>query len=340
MVDSRGADGVLMRRVLIALLLAAVVCGSLFGFAYAKRPKPTWSVLAALPARIQMVRSIGEDYLVAAGDEGLFRVNGTTGEYAPLFDLNGLEVVDIEVAGDVAHLLTFTPASRRSDLYLVDPTNGNFIRSIALGGGVTDLAGFLPNGRLVIVQGVQVRFLEVETGRTRTKDRVQTSGGILNRGHRVGDRLYVARSYAGGLAVIDTEQRTLLEMIDLEPWLVNVAVAGRLAYVDVKEGGMGVVDLDSREFRDVDYADVLVDPDGRAYALTGTELLHLDARGEPAEHWRLPQDMIEEFKGRSPQIVRVTDDHAVIAVGHQLLELVPAHKMRDKQSAVSRQPVS
>ena len=46
---------------------------------------------------------------------------------------------------------------------------------------MSDLAGFLPNGRLVVIQGVQVRFLDVEHGRTKTRDRVQITGGILGK---------------------------------------------------------------------------------------------------------------------------------------------------------------
>ncbi len=322
-----------MRRLFFVVLIGVAVCAAVMGFALRSGEQPTWSVLATLPERIRDVHAHGDDLLVAAGREGLLRVSTVTGEVTPLFDLKGLEIVDIELAAGVTHLLTYAAENRRNDLYLVDPNTGGFIRSITLGGGVTDLAGFLANGRLAVIQGVQVRFLDVEQGRTRTRDRVQITGGILGDADLAGERLYVARSYAGGLAVVDTTARELVELIEVEPWLMDVSVSGSLAYVVDKDGNVGRVDLNSRQYTALEYTDVLVAPDGTTYALTPEAVLELDDQGEVVDRTKVPADLTAALEGTRPSLFEVGADYAIITAGDRLLWLDPVWKKRRGQVA-------
>ncbi len=315
-----------MRKLWIALSVMAVLAGVLVGVGITLAPTPTVTLLSTLPAPVRAAAPYGDGLLLAAGEAGLYRLDAD-GAVAPVYKVTGQHVIDVAVGADAIYVLAFSPSSHRNVLQVVDPAQGTVTRSISLGGSVVDLAGVLADGRIVIVEGGQVRFIDPETDRT--LHRVAVSGGLLSSGHLDGERLYASRGYAGGLAVFDTRTAELLEVIEITDWLTRAVVSGRRAYVTSSLEGPGVIDLDTREYHRVDVIHFFARPAGDGYAMVGDAIYRLDEYGRPVQRTKLPGELGDAVKAAGDaKIVDVADTRIVIACGAKVFKLVPAWSTR------------
>lgn len=317
MAPRRPADLKPMRRLILVVLLGAAICGGVLGFRHLPG-RPSSRQVGHFAGSVRGVAFLGQDVLVAAGEAGLYRVATETGAVTNLVIIPQQSLVDVMVARDIAYVLASATNDRRSILHLIDPADGRVTRSIALG-GVVDLAGILPVGWLVVVEAGQVRFLDPGNGRTRA--RVEVGGGILGAGHLSGPLLYVSRGYSGGVAIIDTDTSSLLDVIEINDRLTEVRVSGRRAYVVGEKGGLGCIDLDTRELSTLDYDDVYVDPDGVAYALVHDAVYKLDGEGRTLEKARLTASLADVIAEGGARLVRVEPDRMLITRGARLYKL-------------------
>ncbi len=305
-----------MRKLLIALGIMAALGGGLLAFTM-----PRASLLAEVPGRVHSAAPYHNGYLLAAGEAGLYQVDAG-GVVSPVYKVTGQNVIDVAVGGDAVYALAFSPRNRRNDLQVVDPEAGAIVRSISLGGSVVDLAGVLADGQIVIVEGGQVRF--IEQGTDHTLNRVQVSGGMLTGAHLVGDRLYVSRGYAGGLAIIDTSKPALLDIIETTDWLTSAVVAGRRAYVTGSLEGPGVLDLDTHDYTRVSVIDFFADDAGTGYALLKKAIYKLDGHGKPVRRTGLTGAIKSAVKNAGHKTILAVHDRAIlIACDGKVFKLRP-----------------
>ncbi len=305
-----------MKKFLIALGIMAAIGGGLLAFTM-----PSASLLGEVPGRVHSAAPYGNGYLLAAGEAGLYQVDAR-GVVSPVYKVTGQNVIDVVVSGDAVYALAFSPANRRNDLQVVDPQAGAIVRSVSLGGSVVDLAGVLADGQVVIIEGGQVRF--IEPGTDRTMSRVQIPGGMLTGAHLVGDRLYVSRGYAGGLATIDASKPALLDIIETADWLTSAVVAGRRAYVMGSLEGPGVLDLDTHEYTRVSVLDFFADDAGTGYALLKKAIYKLDEHGKPVRRTGLTGAIRSAVKNAGHKtILAVNSRQILIACDGQIFKLVP-----------------
>ena len=307
-----------MKKVLIGLLLAVVLGGALAAVAMS-RAKAT--LLGTLPAPPRAAAPYRHGLLVAAGQGGLYRIEAA-GTLDPVYKVTGQHVIDVAVDGDVVYALAFSPSHHRHDLQVVNPAAGKVLRSIAMGGSIVDLAGVLTNGRVVIIEGGQVRFLDPTT--SETLDRVAITGGMLTGGHLAGNRLYASRGYAGGLVIIDTRTSELVEVIETAHWLTSALVAGRRAYVTGSLDGPGVLDLDTHDYQRVDVIDCFVNSAGDGYAMVSGAIYRLDEHGRPVRRTALPRSLRAAVAAaEQTRILAIDDDRAFIACDAKVFKLLP-----------------
>ena len=307
-----------MKRVLVGLLLLAVLGGVL---AAVGLPRPKATLLGTLPATPRAAVSYRHGLLVAAAEGGLYRIEAA-GTLDPVYKVTGQHVIDLAVRGDAVYALAFSPSRHRHDLQVVDPGRGSVLRSVSMGGSVVDLAGVLANGRVVIIEGGQVRFLDPTTDET--LDRVTVTGGMLTGGHLAGKTLYASRGYAGGLVIIDTRKSELVEVIETSHWLTSAAVAGRRAYVTGSLDGPGVLDLDTHDYQRVDVIEFFVNPDGDGYALTSGAIYRLDENGRPVRRTRLPGNLRAAIAtAQETSILAIDEYRAFIACDAKVFKLRP-----------------
>ena len=307
-----------MKRVLIGLFLLVVLGGVL---AAVGLPRAKATLLGTLPAPPRAAVPYRHGLLVAADKGGLYRIEAA-GTLDPVFKVTGQHVIDLAVGSDAVYALAFSPSRHRHDLQLVDPASGRVLRSVSLGGSVVDLAGVLANGRIVIIEGGQVRFLDPKT--VETLDRVLVTGGMLTGGHLAGRTLYASRGYAGGLVIIDTRTSELVEVIETAHWLTSAVVAGRRAYVTGSLDGPAVLNLDSHDYHRVDVIDFFVNPDGDSYALVSGAIYRLDENGLPVRRTRLPGNLRAAVSAaEKTSILAIDDDRAFIACDAKVFKLRP-----------------
>jgi len=305
-----------MKKLLIALGTMAVIGGGLLAFTM-----PRASLLGEVPGRVHSAAPYHNGYLLAAGEAGLYRIDAR-GAISKVFKVTGQNVIDVVVSGDAVYTLAFSPRNRRNDLQVVDPEAGAIVRSISLGGSVVDLAGVLPDGQVVIVEGGQVRF--IEQGTDHTLSRVQVAGGMLTGGHLVGDRLYASRGYAGGLVTIDTTRPAVLDVIETTDWLTSAIVAGRRAYVIGSLEGPGVLDLDTHDYTRVSVIDFFADDAGVGYALLKKAVYKLDEHGKPVRRTGLTGAIKSAVKNAGHKtILAVNSREILIACDGKVFRLVP-----------------
>ncbi|TDJ57973.1 MAG: hypothetical protein E2O40_02115 [Planctomycetota bacterium] len=305
-----------MRKLLIGLGIMVVTGGGLFAFVM---PKAT--LLGEVPGRVHSAAPYGDGYLLAAGEAGLYEIDGH-GVVSKVYKVTGQNVIDVAVSGDAVYTLAFSPRNRRNDLQAVDPEAGAIVRSISLGGSVVDLAGVLADGQVVIVEGGQVRF--IEAGTDHTLSRVQVTGGMLTGAHLVGDRLYASRGFAGGLVTIDTSTPALLDVIETTDWLNSAVVAGRRAYVIGSLKGPGVLDLDTHDYTRVNVIDFFADEAGTGYALVKKAIYKLDEHGKPVRRTGLTGAIRSAVKNAGfKTILAVNTREILIACDGKIFKLVP-----------------
>ncbi len=305
-------------KFLIGLLLVGVLGGVLAAVAL---PKPRATLLGTLPATPRAAVSYRHGLLVATAEGGLYRIEAA-GTLDPVFKVTGQHVIDLAVGGDTVYALAFSPSRHRHDLQLVDPATGSVLRSVSMGGSVVDLAGVLANGRIVIIEGGQVRFLDPTT--YETMDRVLVTGGMLTGGHLVGTTLYASRGYAGGLVIIDTRTSELVDVIKTAHWLTSAVVSGRRAYVTGSLDGPGILDLDSQTYHRVDVIDFFVNADGDGYALVSDAIYRLDEDGRPVRRTRLPGNLRAAVSAaQKTSLLAINDDRAFIACDAKVFKLRP-----------------
>jgi len=328
-----------VRRVFLVLLIAIAVCGSLLGVLAAAQASPRATLLAELSSPIRSAAPFGRDVLVAAGADGLLIIREGSDEAAVIYKLTGQEIINVLVSEGTIYAVSHVLADRTKQLHVVDPAGLSVKRTVPLGGSVSDVAGFLPDGRLIVIEGGQVRFIDPERGRTR--GRVPVPGGLLGRGHLVGDKLYVARSYDGGIAEIDTKMTTLLRIIEVGDWLRRVQVIGRRALVTGSQQGHGVVDLDTRSYDPLDVLDYYVNDEGEAFVLDGETLSRYDYGGHRSAQRDLPGALADDIAAADPSRVRLlamTNDLALIAVEQHLWKLEFSRKKKKAPEATLSPP--
>jgi outer membrane protein assembly factor BamB len=302
---------------LLGFLLGGTVGGVMLGGLLDR--SPTWSLRAALPGPVHAVGSHGDTLLVAAGEAGLYRVGPGTDEVTHLFTPRKARATDVLVADGKAYVLAHNESARQYDLHAIDADSGEFIRSRALGSSVKDLPGLLAKRKLVVVEGAQVRIINRDT--SQIYDRVVVTGGILGAAHLGRERLYVSRRFEGGLAIIDITKPELIEVIETEQWLVDVAAAHGKAYVTTRKDGLAVIDLETKSFTPIEASDVLVTRQGNVFALEAESLRELDPLSGPGRRVPLPKSLQAELIGAGAFLVSVEDGHALIACGNRVLAL-------------------
>ena len=305
-------------KFLIGLLLVGVLGGVLAAVAL---PRAKATLLGTLPATPRAAVPYRHGLLVAAAKGGLYRIEAA-GTLDPVYKVTGQHVIDLAVGRDTVYALAFSPSRHRHDLQVVDPARGSVLRSVSMGGSVVDLAGVLANGRIVIIEGGQVRFLDPTTNET--LDRVVVRGGMLTGGHLVGNTLYASRGYAGGLVIIDTRTSELVEVIETAHWLTSALVAGRRAYVTGSLDGPGVLDLDTHDYQRVDVIDCFVNSAGDGYALVSGAIYQLDEHGRPVRRTALPRSLRAAVAAaEQTRILAIDDDRAFIACDAKVFKLLP-----------------
>jgi hypothetical protein len=305
-----------MGRVVIILLLAAVLGGLGFAWLFLVRADAGASVLAELPGPVRGAAARGRELFVAADGAGLLRVDLDGGEVKRLLDAADQRFVDVAVSDSAVHVLGVT-IDRKAVLHTVDPARHALVRSQSLSSSVADVVGFLKDGTLVVVEGSGARFLK-PNGKT---SYVPVSGGIMNGGWLGADRLYVARGYAGGLAVIDVAAvPVLLDVIETQDWLQSVAVSGKIAYVR-GQTGMGRIDLAARGYRSDKALDVHVSAGGEVFAIGPASIWRLDEDGRARDAADLPEWVTEQPRGEKPRIVAAAGNEIIIARGTSLVRV-------------------
>ena len=305
-----------MKKLVIAIGVMVVIGGAMLAFTM-----PRATLLGEVPGRVHSAAPYGSGYMLAAGEAGLYHLD-VRGVVSPVYKVTGQNVIDIAVLDDAVYAMAFSPSSRRYDLQVVAPEAGVIDRSISLGGTVVDLAGVLPDGQVVIVESGQVRF--IEPGTDRTLSRVLVTGGMLSGAHLVGDRLYASRSYAGGLAAIDTSKPALLDIIETADWLTSAVVAGRSAYVIGSTEGPAVLNLDTHDYTPVSVIDFFADDAGTGYALVKTAIYKLDEHAKPVRRTGLTGQLKSAVKNAGHKTILAVDDRQIlIACDGQIFRLVP-----------------
>jgi hypothetical protein len=302
---------------LTGLLLGGTVGGVMLGGFLDRRP--TWTLRATLPGPVCAVAAHGDTLLVAAGEAGLYRVGPGTDEVTHFFSPPKAETTDVLVADGKAYVLAHNEPARQYDLYAVNADSGDFIRGFTLGSSVTDLPGLLDKRKLIVVEGAQVRIINRDT--SQFYDRVVVTGGILGAAHLDRKRLYVSRRFEGGLAIIDIQKPELIELIETEQWLVDVAAAHGKAYVTTRKSGLGVIDVETKSFTPIEATDVVVTCQGNVFALKAEALQELDPLSGPGRRVPLPRSLRAELDGADAFLVWVEEGHALIACGNRLFTL-------------------
>ncbi len=301
-----------MRRVALILLLAMFLGGAYFAVVLLLREDAGARVLAELPGPVRAAVPQGRGLFVAADTGGLLHVDLDSGAVKPLLDAAGQHFLDVVTFNKLVYVLAVTD-DRKSILHTVDTGKGE-LRNQSISSSASDLVGFLEDGTLVVVEGSQVRFMKPDG----TTNHVPVGGGVLNGGWLGEGKLYVARGYTGGVAVIDMQAAPkLLDVIETTDWLLTVAVAGKIAYVR-GQTGPGLVDLETRGYRSLKARDVWVAPGGTVFAIGSDAVWRLDENGKPSDTSQLPEWLTEQLRGERPFIVAAGDGEVIIAHRNKL----------------------
>ncbi len=159
--------------------------------------------------------------------------------------------IDLVVAHDGAWLVTANQSSDTASLVRV--ADGVVLDEVALGRRPAGLA-LLPDGRHVLVSSRdagEIAWLEIDGGKLVRRDTLFV--GLHPHGIAVspdGSMAYVALTAASQVAVVDLQQRTVVDRIDVGRWPRYLAVSPdhtRLAVGTSGDRGISVVDLRQRK---------------------------------------------------------------------------------------------
>ena len=145
----------------------------------------------------------------------------------------------------------------------------------------------------------------------------------------MGDRLYVARSYPGGVMVVDARSMRLLEIIETTDGLLGVEVLGDHAFVWGSFDGMGIVDLVRRTYRRLDvHGPENANPHATAVAGTSVYVLgresiyRLAADGGLIAETPLPAAVKSATRsGETRALLEVRNGQALLVAGGSLVRV-------------------
>jgi hypothetical protein len=130
--------------------------------------------------------------------------------------------------------------------YVVDVAAKEIVQTLRADLAGAGRPGYVVGDRIYTVTGREVQTYKISTGQV--ENTIKVGGGVLIDSYRVGDRLYLAREYAGGLGVIDMKEGKLLDLIETKDWLFQVRAGKGKAFVWGERNGVGAVDLKTREY--------------------------------------------------------------------------------------------
>jgi len=282
-----GTENPAMRQ---GLLLEALVSLGLLvvppSLVLAGKPAQDQTEAIAVPGEIGPAVLDGHDLYVLAGGKELLRVDLATHKVAPVVRFpEGQAPQLLGVSGSRA-CVAARDGKGDTHLHVIDLAGGQIVRTIDQAPPASGGIGFVAGDLLYVVDGQGVKIVEIATGRPRHV--VAVKGGVLMGCHQVGDRLYVAREYAGGLAVIDLKEGKLLDLIETRDWLFQVQVVGDGAFVWGSFKGLGRIDLETRQYQALQQPEpdnanhhyaILAGPGKRLLVLGQKAVYEYDARG-------------------------------------------------------------
>lgn len=184
----------------------------------------------------------GEDRVVAVSERALRIVDLTSRKVTSMVELPG-GARRVMVAGDTAYVIA-ERERRMIRLYVVDLTECKILRTQDYDRPfVRAWMAVLPDGNLALVAA---SVLIINPGSGKILSEIDFPDGIAEDAHLVGDRLYVACSYPGGVAIVDTTKGQLLKVVDTEDWLAAIWIINHRSYVRSSSGGgLCTIDLAS-----------------------------------------------------------------------------------------------
>lgn len=182
----------------------------------------------------------GEDRVVAVSKRALRIVDLTSRKVTGMVELPG-GARRVVVAADTAYVIA--GRELRIHLYVVDLTECRILRTQDYDRPDTRAwMAVLPDGNLVLIT-TAVHIINPESGKILSE--IDIPNRIAQEAHLVGDRLYVACRYAGGVAIVDTTKGQLLKVVDTEDWLSAVWIINHRSYVHSQFRGLCTIDLAS-----------------------------------------------------------------------------------------------
>ena len=217
---------------------------------------------------------------------GFVQIDLRTHEAQPVFAKKGERPAAITVSREKAYVVAFKDRTMR--VYEVDLKTRKITEAFKESRSVVS---HIVNDRLYCVRTDAVEIVSLSNGETIRTIKFPSIGGIVSDCGVVKDRLYLSRSYPGGLAVIDLKAGKRLYVIPVKHWLHSVDVVGKHAFVKASTSSspFGVIDLESKKYLPIESVlphlkgnvrDVHVEQDGSILVATPGTIYRYNARRE------------------------------------------------------------
>lgn len=224
----------------------------------------------------------GRVYL-AAGSAGVQAVDLALGRVVAGRAFPGEAIEQLAVADGL--VFAASADSRRPRLHVLFAKDVSLAATIDLGelGRVRDVVA-ISGARVAIVTGAAVTLLDTDARRVVAI--VPIEGGVATSAVRLGDSLYVSRSYAGAVIRVDLTNARVAETLETPDWLTSVDVGrGDAAWTAGTIEGLGRLDLVTGAWQKIAgigptaARDLRARADGGVDVLVDGALLSLDSEG-------------------------------------------------------------
>jgi hypothetical protein len=230
-----------LKAFLAALLLTAVA-----SLGRGEPPSPPKPTLIGVPDEIRAAVIDGHALYALTNKNELLRIDLQAHKATTIVELPAETKAETLTVADGKACIQGRDKKGFATYYVVDETAKKTVQTLRADLAGSGRPGYIVGDRIYAVTGLEVRTYKISTGRPEST--IKAGGGILIDSYRVGDRLYLAREYGGGLGIIDMKAGKLLDLIETKDWLFQVRAGKGKAFVWGEFKGVGVIDLKTREY--------------------------------------------------------------------------------------------
>jgi hypothetical protein len=230
-----------LKAFLAALLLTAVA-----SLGRGEPPSPPKPTLIGVPDEIRAAVIDGDALYALSNKNELLRIDLQARKATTIVVFPAETKAETLTAADGKACVEARDEKNVTTFYVVDLSTGKIAGAVNTNSVGSGRPGFVVGDRIYAVTGLEVQTYKISTGQS--DGAIKVGGGVLIDSYRVGDRLYLAREYGGGLGVIDMKEGKLLDLIETKDWLFQVRAGKGKAFVWGEFNGVGAIDLKTRAY--------------------------------------------------------------------------------------------